>query len=361
MALSPWRTAAERRLGFFLWLVAASVHCGGQKTAAPADDGGAGAGGGALTTTTSSSTIGTGGGGVGGGAGGSVPTEEDACDTSLEATCKLFESCIPGDLETVWGDVASCKASGKPRCVANLHAPGIDDSPARVVACARATAGASCDDWLFSDSYDPPECHANPGKLADGSPCAIDAQCSGGYCQKPDHKPYNTLCGVCSRKAPLGGPCTTLWDCDHAFCRAGACVLLPKAGEGCSEANFCDGFLVCLGLSAASPTGTCGKPLGAGAACDPAFDACFLSGGLVCDASTKVCARRNVVLPGQPCGPLDECGGGAACGPDPSGTARCLPRTGMPRGAACAKTSDCAPNDACVRGTCSAFDPALCR
>ena len=169
------------------------------------------------------------------------------------------------------------------------------------------------------------------GKVPPGQPCQLHAECQGGYCDTSAACP-----GVCVARRADGAACDSSWQCLSGACDD-VCVRQPLtagAGEGQACASEGSSLVLCSqGLWCNEDSGTCEKPIAAGAACDDDDDVC---------------------VAGHFC---------VATGADRGATAsrRCLPLRVQPLGAACDldgasgdsfRVCDLIHVDACVDGTC---------
>jgi hypothetical protein len=290
---------------------------------------------------------------------GSANPTQAACDLVADAQCNISNRCLPYSVNQLWGSLAACKREASLSCAEMDRAPGTGAFWSKHSACAERLAerlsSMSCDEYLFSNapSLDA-ECASTPGTLPDGAACGDNAQCQSTYCQTQSSDPF--FCGVCAERSPLGGPCTTFQNCERGMaCTNQICAARVAAGAECNSSRQCTpAFLNCIGLSATSTTGKCGKALELGAPCDPMYDEClWYTAGHFCDPSTNTCTQRKLAGVGEPCAFPEECRGDAFC----DVTQKCVARAR--EGASC--SVECTFGYTCFNSVCTHHDPSLCR
>jgi hypothetical protein len=304
---------------------------------------------------------GAGGGGAGGSAG--AVTAEQACSDFAAAVCANIRRCGPAFFDFRYGDVATCVEREKIGCPSIFGVNGTNVTPQGLDACAGALATYACGDW--SATWLPEACQPR-GRLADGTVCGLDAQCSSGFCSKKE--PH---CGVCAPLLREGQDCGFGAACARDLvCRNGKCSGPLPSGVPCSgEFNHgCASGLVCLG-GASGRGGVCAPPLPKGAPCDRnrVTGECDITIGLVCPWTTGVCTPIEFVDLGGSCGVLSEnpfrlvyCKGGAICESRDAGVVGvCGPP--RPDGAPCMPDDECRYPASCVDGVCTLMDPTTCR
>jgi hypothetical protein len=296
-----------------------------------------------------------------GGSGGDEPADtspQGVCAFYAERDCAGFERCDLRDLKDFFNDVATCRERLAQTCELRLTAPGTTESSSRVVACAKAIAQLSCDQYLDYDRW-PEPCSLPAGNLPDGSGCVVSSQCQGGSCALP----FAERCGVCKTVSRAGGACMRSDDClDSMPCVDGVCVPHPKLGEPCSASNdrFCIVGVTCQNLDA-SGLGTCEKPLSIGAACDPQAatgDQCDYTQGYACDAMTQQCeiaATSRLREIGEKCSESALCQFASYC--NGQGVCQAKPREGE---TCLSGVIDCLEPARCFQGVCVRRQPAAC-
>jgi hypothetical protein len=293
--------------------------------------------------------------------GGTVAGAEQACVESANAYCDLYSRCESFYLKYAYGDLATCKARLMADCPQSFGATGSSRTPAQSQMCSQALAALSCDEWEYTD-FSPEACNFPPGALAEGKACAFSSQCASSYCRR---QPRTSYCGTCTARLPVGSACTQAADCSSFACsRSGMCADQVPLGAACDDAHICMGSLSCVGATATSP-GSCVKPLGAGATCDPsaAIDQCdFFLKGLFCESVTSTCAPYVLVNPGEDCSAAEkQCGGQARCIFSTDGGPSVCAKT-VADGEMCDQTMGpfCTSPARCVGGVCKLVDPAAC-
>jgi hypothetical protein len=286
------------------------------------------------------------------GCGDSVSVDK-ACADAAAALCNKLNSCAAPLITAQYGDVMTCQARGVITCPAGLMAPSTAATPAKLDDCAKSADSLNCGQLFTRDT--PAACVPAAGKLAAGSACGDDAQCTGAYCKKP----AGQVCGVCSTRAAAGAACTLDADCDYKLaCANSACVAYGAAGATCDAGHPCGLPDICKG-------GVCAAPGQAGQACTPSAGGgdCDQTAGLFCHPTMRTCVTVMFVGAGQACGLVN--GNVVAC----SGSGRCKLNGLMGTclapavdGAACDTTNgpDCMPPAQCVNSVCKLPNPASC-
>jgi hypothetical protein len=290
-------------------------------------------------------------------AGASISAEA-ACDDASKAYCAKINECAPFFVTLAFGDVATCEARIKIDCVPGFSANGTSATPSRLSQCATDVKALACDDTLARNL--PVSCHTEPGALADGAPCGVDAQCKGKLCRQSS----GNTCGACSTIGAGGAACERDEDCDSSLgCVDKKCVTFAKAGSPCTATSPCVRSLSCN-------KGTCAVPLSGGAACEPNTDQsmnpCDASKGFFCHPTTKVCTAIKTAGAGAECGIVNQdlviCTGGAFCKPGtPPTKGTCL--AAAADGAACDDTNGpkCVGPARCIGNVCKITDPSSCK
>jgi hypothetical protein len=355
-------------VGTYLWIVlglacAAAAACGSEDTQSTGGTGGTGGAPGGH----GGSVGGTGGaaGGQGGSAGGTncePPTTTATCDQAGEAVCGRIAECSRLELETLYGDLATCAQREAAFCAASLAAPGTALTPAMVESCTQALAAPAmtCAEFLAHDL--PAACEPPAGALPDGEACVHAAQCASGFCGGTD--PACTRCapapvegGACQPGACEGWLCGEMTGCPNGLsCAAGTCVVLGLLGDTCAQ----DGPLCALSLECFQ--GQCVERLGAAAACNvpgvPAPQCDYLADYWCQPPSDGTCTLIPPAAPGAEC----SSEGGVLC---MHGT--CVSNVCVALAPDCGACNDqtgpsCNVGAQCVSGTCTwrAYAPEDC-
>jgi hypothetical protein len=278
------------------------------------------------------------------------PAVEGACASYAEKFCATDERCWPAFSE-FWSDGATCLERAKVSCISRLSAPGVKDTADRVVSCANALSGLSCDKYNDRDRDRwPGACIPPPGQLPDAAACIVAEQCQGSACKVGIGAP----CGVCSTVSPLGGACLSEEDCFNSMpCANGICTAHPTSGEPCDKgARYCVGGTVCRNIDATG-LGTCAAPLPEGAACGG--EECDTWNGYLCDGIARLCKRGTKLISiGGTCS-YGACSFFAYCGMD---ICKAKPREGQP---CVLGLMDCLPPAHCIEGVCKIRDAAVCK
>jgi hypothetical protein len=293
----------------------------------------------------------------GNGTGGGPPTIESACSVHASNECELLQRCNPYLIDSVYGDLETCKRRFGLDCPHRFGAEGSTWTAADVEACGNALPAYSCDEYLYS-SKTLAACQPHLGALPDGAPCSRDEQCKG-WC-----RPTSATCGVCQQRVAAGGACKSSDECSLGLaCVHDACIPIVEEGGPCSQPPYvpseCAAQLVCMGAGTNDAgAGTCRKPSAAGAPCGPTDPLCDNWLGLLCIDGK--CEAEPLADIGRMCGFMDR--GPVAC--RASGT--CDPRTAYcvashPEGAPCISFSDCLWPARCANQGCTVVDPTICR
>jgi hypothetical protein len=330
------------KAGIVAGLVTAALSC--SSSSSNITDPGADAAGGAGGAGGSDA----GGPGEGGGAG---PTAAQACAELASAECEKVNECNPWYLQKYFGDIDTCKMRyTSTACSAYLGLTSSSATPATFQACATATKGATCQQWLDGDAV-LNSCLTEPGMLASGATCGTASQCQTANCNFP----AGATCGTCGPQSGAGAQCSSdsLWS-GNFLCVNGLCGTPGEAGAACSSTALCANSLACA-------NGRCAIPAKAGEACSSALP-CDGHLGLFCRNS--VCQNIQYVSKGQPCNPSQgrECAQSGFCkGATSTADGTCLAFAAD--GAACDASAGpiCMPYARCTGGFCKVSDPSLCR
>lgn len=261
----------------------------------------------------------------GSGPDGGALTADTACAARAAARCNKNEQCEPATVTVQYGDVATCSAREKTRCLNALAAEGTGDTPATVQACADAYAAWTCPDYM--NNLPPAACRVQAGTKANGAACAFSAQCTSAFCAVPT----GAKCGRCAPAQAVGSACPGGIGCggNGLYCEAGSQTcqsLVTSPGYFC-DAGSCGYLLGCVVPLDAGP-GSC-QPLGAtvDAGCDAqqhSAAACSNVFGFACVA--RRCVQDTFVGVGQACGTdrdagtFRRCSSGGTCAGDAGAT-----------------------------------------
>jgi hypothetical protein len=290
--------------------------------------------------------------------GGEEVTPMQACTEFSQSFCGKLFSCLALVVNLAYGDPATCVERQRLTCTPAFGLNGNSTTPQRLRECAQAVAGITCAD--LANSNVPAACRPVPGQLADGAACGSNAQCRSTYCRA---EPGGGGCGRCTARAKAGESCAaTSCEQDLACGRDQRCAPTMLVGEGatCGGGALCQYPLTCL-------QGRCVRLLGAGAECGgPAMPVCDVYSGLACNLVSRRCEMVHLATPGEPCGLVGNaitlCRGGGSCK---------VPM-GMNMGTCVAPVMDggmCDPRNnlvclspaSCTAGTCTVFNPTMCR
>jgi hypothetical protein len=286
--------------------------------------------------------------------GGPPPTADQACAEFSQVFCNALQTCASFFTQVLYGDAATCLARTKLSCVTDQSVPGINRTPADVVACANAARNATCDELIANRL--PAACDNVPGPTIDGGGCGSSLQCMSGHCEKG-----NNSCGTCAPRQPANGSCTVDEGCARGLvCANQRCVAPRESGADCDQNNPCRASLYCDKNSH-----TCASRAGAGAPCGSDGNVCDPVKGVACNgfASTPTCQAVGVAKGGQPCGivnsmltlcvELNSCAGamltqpGVCTAPAADGTQ-------------CNDNMHCVPPASCVNSLCRLPSVASC-
>ncbi|MET0593792.1 MAG: hypothetical protein ABW133_13900 [Polyangiaceae bacterium] len=286
----------------------------------------------------------------------SVETPEGACLYYAQRYCRTDERCA-SDFTFHWNDNANCVARVKVACLARLIAPGVKDSPARVVACGDARENADCDSYLDPDRA-PDVCFPPPGDLPDGAQCIVPGQCVGGGCIIE----LRASCGLCTKIARQGEACGLDSDCLNAMpCVNNVCTPHPRLGEACDQfSRTCAPGLACRNVDSAD-VGECTLPVPAGEPCDPEStggNECDTLRLYYCDQTTNTCQRaqesprigEKCVATTLFCNNASYCSAERVCERRPVEGEPCELRN-----------KECMAPARCIEGVCRGLDAAACK
>jgi hypothetical protein len=234
---------------------------------------------------------------------------DDYCAAWAQSACQRAQRCDPA-VYAGFNSLGGCAVRMEERCRRD-HAPQLAaESVQRVQYDNRHAQG--CVTQEATRGCNEPEstscARVFTGAVPANQPCVDDGECASGlWCSGGP-----LSCGVCTARAPLGGPCWTPSSCQAGLtCLGGLCNQPLGLGAGCATApdacgngTFC--FPVIPGVGPL-PFSTCASPAGEGASCGGQLPLpCNI--GLTCVTTAD---RGAICL-----APLAE---GAAC--DPQGTA----------------------------------------
>jgi hypothetical protein len=287
--------------------------------------------------------------------GGTTATAEQACSQFSQTFCDALATCAGFFVQVWYGDAATCQSRTKLSCMTDQSVPGINRTPANIVACADAAKKASCDDLI--DNHLPAACDNTPGPTVNGGGCGSSLQCMSGHCEKGDNN-----CGTCAPRQTANGNCTVDEGCTPGLvCANQKCVAPKELGNDCDQNNPCRAKLYCDKNSR-----KCTARAGLGAACGSDGNVCDLvQAGVACNgfATAPTCQSVGVAKGGQPCGlvsgmltvcvQLNECAGATLQQPGVcAGSAA--------DGAQCNDSTHCVPPAKCVEGLCRLPSVASC-
>jgi hypothetical protein len=282
-----------------------------------------------------------------------------------DAVCTKVDSCTPGAISMLYGNLAACKERTALSLRKDLNAPGVGVTGSQLGDCVAAYKSLTCDD-LSGESAQPKACDFR-GTIANGAACGTDLQCASGSCYKGEA----LGCGTCKARAALGGDCSAA-SCENAlFCSAGKCTAYAKRGAACS--NAADGGARCEGRSTCV-AGKCAAPLAENADCDlksgsggcdsVAFLQCVPTGAP--DTTAGKCTKLTLAATGEPCGLISDkyvaCGGATYCkGGSGATPGKCAARPKESED--CTDSRTCLPPASCNSTTkkCEIVDPATCK
>jgi hypothetical protein len=263
---------------------------------------------------------------------GGTPTADSACTALAAARCNKQQQCEPATVTFNFGDVATCTAREKIRCLNSLAANGTGNTAATVQGCADAYPAWTCPDYM--NSIFPPACRTQVGTQANGSGCAFSSQCTSAFCAFPT----GAACGACAPAQVVGSPCGGGIGCagNGLYCDSASQTcqsLVTSPGYFC-EAGSCGYLLGCV-MPLDGGAGTC-EPLVStlDAGCDAQQHnaaACAAVMGFACVA--RHCVADIFVSVGQPCGTdrdagiFHRCSAGGFCAGD-AGATTCMAPAG---------------------------------
>jgi hypothetical protein len=221
-----------------------------------------------------------------------------ACNEYAYTRCTQIKSCSPTAILIEYGDVGTCELYYRTSCEIAAAAPSTGSTLAHVTGCTGEIATWKCSDIIYAENI-PPDCQTPLGSLANGSPCAVNAQCQTAWCGHA----IGAACGTCAPAPAPGDVCVQSSQCGSGLtCVAstGTCAVHAQLGAQCSATQPCDDGLTCAGgvcSAGASP---------AGATCDPLGAGCNLYAGLTCNAMSSTCQTIQIVPGGEACGEVGE-------------------------------------------------------
>jgi hypothetical protein len=305
------------------------------------------------------------------------PDVKAACAAQAEALCTLRDQCTDGYANKLtYGSPDACLRLSAAACEANMTAIGTANTTEHINGCAAAYPTESCTAWWDGESV--AACRALQGARSTGEPCAVNSQCSSGFCLRP----MNEECGLCAPMPQAGDACESSSNCIYGMAcpliapaLVGVCTVRGGVGDSCSNALPCQGGLACIGSSTSEGRlGQCEVGQTAiGAACDTEVGpGCDGEQYLFCSFGS--CQKESVAGPGELCGTLAgvaevRCAAGAVCifpSEDGPGTCVAAAADGEPcdlvAGPPCLSPSKCvsASGPEGTSGTCVFPDPARC-
>ena len=257
-----------------------------------------------------------------------VCTDSDECAPGNY--CDMPKEPCPGTCKT---KIALGEACENADCGSGLRC---DYSSSKCVEDKDAVEGESCESaecvaGLYCDHSDEVTCK----KVGDAdAACSDDDQCKTGlFCDESAKKCAAKLAADAACADPGAASCVSGHVCaiigkmgDKNF----KCLPTRKKGESCSSHQQCGAIdLLCKGLGADSPTGTCQSVPRVGEPCvpfsfdNPQFFACFI--GANCHPTTKVCVPPGKV--GEECGQGLDCEDKLNCDDNDGGTNKCVKET----------------------------------
>jgi hypothetical protein len=266
------------------------------------------------------------------------PDVTQACSAYAGAFCARLLACQPAELQTSFGDMATCATRKALACNAGATAPGAMVSAAVLMACVGDLGNAACD--LFA-TRGIASCLIK-GRRGDGDGCASDWQCGSSFCKRT----RGINCGSCTPLGRVNVPCQDSIECGPGLeCSgAGACAMPSAVGGACNNATPCKFGTFCSGAACAAQ----GEMVGA--AC-MGRESCAGEKGLVC--SQNRCAAIRFAKPGEACGGLgvSVCEASADCAITGQGNmGTCT--TVVSDGQSCADGKSCQTPAECISGLC---------
>ena len=225
-----------------------------------------------------------------------------------------------------------------------------------------------CQEGLVCDYNSDPEVCLDPagagGSCTSTRGCETGLQCVEGTCRGPAGAGQE--CDLGPEFENIMFACEPKYYCDADIVmqeRIGTCQ--PKKGSGSSCILFyeCNSGLLCIGLQFDEQTeevipGSCGQPLGAGAACNANFEFPECDWDLYCDEQTQVCTAFPGI--GDPCvyGEDPECfGDDLYCDSLEYGVmGNCAQK--KPDESSCTNWEEC-QSENCDNGTCTSYEDCV--
>jgi hypothetical protein len=313
----------------------------------------------ACSSSSTSNITDTGGGegGAGEGGGGSGITATQAATDVATALCQRYQACAPAFIQLGFGTVDLCTSREANTIAKVIGANGSTVTPDQFEACAKAIPGASCADVLGRNL---PAVCKYAGTLADGMPCADDAQCMNERCKVATYQ----TCGTCTSPAAAGAVCAVDDDCKNGMkCVNTACVAYGAMGDTCDDTHPCNATLGCV-------SGKCAMPLGPGSDCSgTSKQGCDQLNGAFCDPFNNKCVTLQYADPSATCGFSNDAGTITLCkGPGSDCANITAPTFQGTCAAAAADGTSCAIDGGptcegpavCQSGMCVVPDPSKC-
>jgi hypothetical protein len=284
---------------------------------------------------------------------------DQACSDSAHAQCTKLATCSPLNLQTAYGDEATCEMRLKANCVNAQAAKSTGASADKTEACAQAYPAYACSDYLNKTNI-PAACTQATGSLPNGTACAFPAQCVTGFCAIAP----GSACGACAAVPAQGDSCAQLTSCGPDLaCTSDTQTCTKYAGPNaaCGQGQPCGTGLSCVAPGGAGTPGTCQAAGALGATCDGTAKtgpACDTALGLYCDGQTKQCAQAGFGMAGQACGYVVDAGTLTDCLSGACVNGQCVGRAAdngactVPDSGAYNPTAGCLPPARCVGTTC---------
>ncbi len=305
----------------------------------------------------------SGGGDLGGAPdlGGGTLTLATACAEYAKDACAKLATCSSYQLQLTYGDQTTCKDRLKLSCTTSGMAPGTGFGATQWAACGAAISTATCDDYLNALTAGTiAACNPVPGTVANMVACGEHSQCQSAFCQaKPES------CGTCVKPLAAGDACGTgKAPCGYGLsCVNDRCAAPASPGDKCS--TTAGSLYPQCKLGYYCTAGKCAAQLKAGDACTTSA-ACSTVDGLTCDTKTRKCVAPTFAAAGNACDlavqPPVLCSGGGFCrtGVKPVcvAPAKDGDTCGPTKGPLCLSPATCTGG---AIGTCTVFDPAICK
>jgi hypothetical protein len=283
------------------------------------------------------------------------------CASYAAAQCNFLQTCQPGTLQSLYGDMATCVKDVTGSCTFNMAAPRTGQTPAWLSACTAYLGTATCSPMVPA----PGDACAIVGGGTAGESCGINAQCATAACERSP----GALCGTCTSAGKAGDSCASASvTCERGLTCGSKhkCVKVVDVGATCDlgVTTACVAGSDCVVGDGGTTSGTCmASGTAAGAACNPkgiGAPRCDGAAGFFC--SSGQCAAITYGATGAMCGVMgmadDQCTDGDEC---VAGT--CTAR--IAEGKACTVATNpsclgsvCVAGDGGTGGTCTAIDPA---